>query len=148
MSKIPEDNIRKLAKILKEENLSEIEVEIDSAKIKVKNEQQVVASAPIQAQAPTPAQASPGSSEASPDPSLLEVTSPMVGTYYASSSPDAGAFVKIGSKVKSGDTLCIIEAMKLFNELPSEYAGEVAEICVSDGQAVSFGQVLMKIKKD
>lgn len=74
------------------------------------------------------------------------VKSPMVGTFYSKSSPTADAFVKVGDKVKKGDVLCIIEAMKLMNEIESEYDGEVIEICVKDEEMVEYGQPLIKIK--
>lgn len=73
------------------------------------------------------------------------VTSPMVGVFYASPSPDAPAFVTKGQKVKKGDTLCIIESMKLMNEIPAERDGEVVEICAQNGSLVEFGQVLFKL---
>lgn len=75
-----------------------------------------------------------------------EVKSPMVGTFYQSSSPNADPFVKVGDKVKKGDTLCIIEAMKLMNEIEAEYDGEIAQICVSNEEIVDYGKVLFKIK--
>ncbi len=78
--------------------------------------------------------------------SLKIVTSPMVGTFYAKPSPDAKNFVEIGTKVKKGETLCIIEAMKLMNEIESEYDGEIAEILVKDGEMVDYGKPLFKIK--
>lgn len=74
------------------------------------------------------------------------VKSPMVGTFYSKSSPDSEPFVKIGSKVKKGDTLCIIEAMKLMNEIESEYDGEIAEILVKDEEMVDYGKPLFIIK--
>lgn len=74
------------------------------------------------------------------------VKSPMVGTFYLKSSPTAEAFVEIGSKVKKGDTLCIIEAMKLMNEIESEFTGEVIEILVKDGEMVDYGKPLFVIK--
>jgi len=74
-----------------------------------------------------------------------EVKSPMVGVFYAASSPDAQPFIKRGTKVKKGDVLCIIEAMKVLNEIVSEYDGEVADICAENGQLVEFSQVLVKI---
>lgn len=80
------------------------------------------------------------------DESLKIVTSPMVGTFYAKPSPDAKDFVEIGTKVKKGETLCIIEAMKLMNEIESEYDGEIAEILVKDGEMVDYGKPLFKIK--
>lgn len=83
-----------------------------------------------------------------PSNNLIEVTSPMVGTFYAAPSPDAQAFVSVGQVVNPGDTLCIIEAMKMMNELPSEVNGTVVEICAENGQTVEYGQVLFKIKAD
>ena len=74
------------------------------------------------------------------------VKSPMVGTFYSKSSPDAKPYVEVGSKVKKGDILCIVEAMKLMNEIESEYEGEVVEVCVKDGEMVDYGKPLFKIK--
>lgn len=74
------------------------------------------------------------------------VKSPMVGTFYASSSPDKDAFVKVGDKVKKGQVLCIVEAMKLMNEIESEYDGEIVEVCVNNEDIVEYGQPLFKIK--
>ena len=74
------------------------------------------------------------------------VKAPMVGTFYLKPSPTSEAYVEIGKTVKKGDTLCIIEAMKLMNEIESEFSGKIVEICVEDGQPVEFGQVLMYIE--
>ena len=76
---------------------------------------------------------------------ITEVKSPMVGVFYAAPSPDAQPFVQVGSKVKKGDVLCIIEAMKVLNEVTAEADGEVLEICVADGDLVEFGSCLMRI---
>lgn len=80
------------------------------------------------------------------DANIKEVASPIVGTFYGASSPDKPSYVKVGSKVKKGDTLCIIEAMKLMNEIQSEVDGEVVEILVDDQQMVEYGQTMFKIK--
>ena len=77
---------------------------------------------------------------------LLEVKSPMVGTFYRSPEPGAEPYVKVGSRVTSGQTLCIIEAMKIMNELESEVTGQVREILVEDAQPVEFGQVLFRVE--
>lgn len=74
------------------------------------------------------------------------IKSPMVGTFYSKSSPTANPFVKVGDKVKKGQVLCILEAMKLMNEIESEYDGEIVEVCVKDDEMVEFGQILFKIK--
>ncbi len=74
------------------------------------------------------------------------VKSPMVGTFYSKPSPDAKPYVEIGQKVKKGDTLCIVEAMKLMNEIESEFDGEIVEICLKDGEMCDYGKSLFKIK--
>ncbi|MEK6557016.1 MAG: acetyl-CoA carboxylase biotin carboxyl carrier protein [Candidatus Margulisiibacteriota bacterium] len=78
----------------------------------------------------------------------LIITSPMVGTYYASSSPETPPFINVGDRIKKGDPVCIIEAMKLFNEIESEYEGVVVKILVKNESAVEFGQPLILLKKD
>ncbi len=83
----------------------------------------------------------PGSSD------LLEITSPMVGTFYRASAPGEDPFVEIGSSISVGQTICILEAMKLMNEIESEFNGEVVEVLVENGTPVEFGQVLMRVKK-
>ena len=75
------------------------------------------------------------------------VKSPMVGTFYSKPSPNANSYVEIGQKVKKGDVLCIVEAMKLMNEIESEFDGEIKEILVQDGETVEYGKPLFKIKK-
>lgn len=75
------------------------------------------------------------------------VKSPMVGTFYSKPSPNANSYVEIGQKVKKGDVLCIVEAMKLMNEIESEFDGEITEILVQDGETVEYGKPLFKIKK-
>lgn len=77
---------------------------------------------------------------------LKVITSPMVGTFYASPSPEKEAFVKVGDTVKKGDILCIVEAMKLMNEIESEYEGEIVEVCVKPEEMVEFGKPLFKIR--
>ncbi|HVH12330.1 MAG TPA: acetyl-CoA carboxylase biotin carboxyl carrier protein, partial [Longimicrobium sp.] len=83
---------------------------------------------------------------APPASNLVEIKSPMVGTFYRSPAPEAPAYVETGSRVVKGQVLCILEAMKLMNELPSDVAGIVREICVENGEPVEFGQVLFRIE--
>jgi acetyl-CoA carboxylase biotin carboxyl carrier protein len=97
------------------------------------------ASAPAEAAAPAAAPAPSG-------PALVEIKSPMVGTFYRSPAPEAPAYVEVGSRVVRGQTLCILEAMKLMNELQSDVAGTVREICVENGEPVEYGQVLFRIE--
>ena len=90
---------------------------------------------------PTPSVAPPGRSD------LLDITSPMVGTFYRASAPGEDPFVEIGSSIAVGQTICILEAMKLMNEIESEFNGVVVEVLVDNGTPVEFGQVLMRVKK-
>jgi len=90
---------------------------------------------------PPPSVAPPGRSD------LLEITSPMVGTFYRASAPGEDPFVEIGSSISVGQTICILEAMKLMNEIESEFNGVVVEVLVDNGTPVEFGQVLMRVKK-
>ena len=90
---------------------------------------------------PAPSVAPPGRSD------LLDITSPMVGTFYRASAPGEDPFVEIGSSIAVGQTICILEAMKLMNEIESEFNGVVVEVLVDNGTPVEFGQVLMRVKK-
>jgi len=106
---------------------------------------------PAPVAAPVPAAAAPAGEAAAPAAAqagsrLLEVKSPMVGTFYRSPEPGAEPYVKAGSRVATGQTLCIIEAMKIMNELESEVSGVVREILVEDAQPVEFGQVLFRVE--
>lgn len=101
-----------------------------------------VAAPTVAPAAPEPATQAPA---AAPEPKGTEVTAPMVGVFYAAPAPGDEPFVRVGSKVKAGETLCIIEAMKVLNEVTAEADGEVLEICVPDGDLVEFGSCLMRI---
>lgn len=101
-----------------------------------------VAAPTVAPAAPEPATQAPA---AAPEPKGTEVTAPMVGVFYAAPAPGDEPFVRVGSKVKAGETLCIIEAMKVLNEVTAEADGEVLEICVADGDLVEFGSCLMRI---
>lgn len=103
--------------------------------------------APVAAPAAAPAAPEPAAQApaAAPEPQGVEVTAPMVGVFYAAPAPGDEPFVHVGSKVKAGETLCIIEAMKVLNEVTAEADGEVLEICVADGDLVEFGSCLMRI---
>ena len=110
----------------------------------------VVAAPGIPAPAPAPLPAEPVAVPAPPvleDADLIKVVSPMVGTFYRAATPDAPAFVDVGSQVQPGQTLCIIEAMKIMNEIASEVAGSVRKILVENGQPVEFGQTLFLVEK-
>jgi acetyl-CoA carboxylase biotin carboxyl carrier protein len=136
------DSVRKLAKLLQETGLSEIEYAEGDFKIRcaVNTPGAVVHAAPL-----APAPVAPAPPEAPKAAAGTQVTSPMVGTVYMASSPGAAAFVKVGDSVKAGDTLLIIEAMKVMNPIKAPKAGTVAEIAVNDAQPVEFGELLVVI---
>lgn len=96
--------------------------------------------------APAPAAETEPTPPPSVDPSLVEITSPMVGTFYSSPAPDEPAFVSKGDRIQSGQTVCIIEAMKLMNELEAEVSGEIVDILVENAEPVEFGQPLMRVR--
>ena len=104
--------------------------------------------APAPAAAPVETAVVPADEAPAPASHLVEVTAPIVGTFYDSPAPDADAYVKVGDRVKAGAVLCIIEAMKLMNEIETETAGTVAEILVRDEEPVEYGQVLFRIDPD
>ena len=149
--KLETDYIERLAKIITDNGLSEISLEDGEQAITIrKDSAEVVTVAapamPVQTAAPAAVQQS-GSEEAQkPAPKGKAITSPMVGTFYASSSPEAEPFVEVGSEIKEGDVVCIIEAMKLMNEIKSEHAGKIIQICVKNGDPIEYGQVLMYVE--
>ncbi|AZO69821.1 MULTISPECIES: acetyl-CoA carboxylase biotin carboxyl carrier protein [unclassified Mesorhizobium] len=143
--------IRDLAGILNDTNLTEIEVEFGDLKVRVSRQSQAVhavaAPLPVPAAAiAAPAQAAAAAPATIADPSKNAVPSPMVGTAYLAPSPDAKPFVEIGQKVKEGQTLLIIEAMKTMNQIPSPRAGTVTAILIEDAQPVEYGMPLVVIE--
>ena len=155
------DQIRNILNLVREHELAEFEIEHEGLRLKIRKDangtQLVTHSAPVPppaavAVAPAPA-AQPGAIAAPPvadaddtEIELAVVKSPIVGTFYRSSEPGSAAFVEIGASVKKGDVLCIIEAMKLMNEIDSEYDGEIANIYVENGQPVQYGERLFAIR--
>ena len=152
--KFESDYIEKLAKIIADNDLTEISLEDGEQAITIRKdlpEVNMVASAPAVAAAPAPVQSAPQASAPQaaakePEAKGKAITSPMVGTFYAASSPEAAPFVEVGSTVNVGDVVCIIEAMKLMNEIKAEQAGKVVQICVKNGDPIEFGQVLMYVE--
>ena len=151
--KFETDYIEKLAKVLADTGLTEISLEDGEQAITLRKDVVVapvapVVSAPVQAAPAAQAQAPSAPAQAASEPAKkgTPITSPMVGTFYKSPSPDADAFVSVGQSIKTGDVVCIVEAMKMMNEIKSEFSGKVVEICVEDGQPVEFGLVLMYVE--
>jgi len=144
--------IRKLMRLIQNTDITEIEVSEGEQTVRISRRtsagpdmhQFVMPQAPMQ-QAPAPAAAVAAAPAAAPAEDANVVTSPMVGTFYRAPSPDADAFVSEGSKVKKGDTLCVIEAMKLMNEIEAEYAGVVEKILVDNATPLEYGQPMFVI---
>ena len=138
------ESVRKLAKLLEETGLSEIEYAEGDRKIRCVGQraQMVQVAAPIAAPAPAAAPVA----EAKPTINGTPLTSPMVGTLYMAPSPGAAPFVKVGDKVKPGDTLLIIEAMKVMNPIKATKAGTITQIVAEDGKPVEFGETLVVIE--
>lgn len=158
-------SIRKLIEIVEQSDIAEIEIKEGEHNIRItRNREPVVMQSSMPAQqfapaayhdAPQQQNAAPANNEAGTDtvstaaddePQGQKVTSPMVGTFYTAPSPDAGAFVKVGDKVSEGDTLCIIEAMKIMNPIESDKAGTIKQIVAVNGEPVEFGQTLFVIE--
>lgn len=147
--------LKKLIDLVEESGISELELTEGEEKVRISRTITGVApvtqyvTAPVQAApasaAPAAAPAGATASAPAPEPEGKVVKSPMVGTFYRASSPDAKAFVDVGSSVNAGETVCIIEAMKLLNEIESEYAGVIKKIFVENGQPVEYGEPLFLI---
>ena len=141
--------IEKLAKLLNDNGLNEISLDDGEQAITVRkdpSEVVTVAAPAVSAPVVSSAVQEIKAEEAASATKGKAVTSPMVGTFYASPSPDSEPFVEVGSEVKEGDIVCIIEAMKLMNEIKSEHSGKVTQICVKNGDPVEYGQVLMYVE--
>ena len=144
--------LKKLIDLVEESGIAEIEVTEGEEKVRITRSlaapQPVYAAAPAVAAAPAPAAAvAAAGAPAAPARDLSKAqTSPMVGTFYRAPGPNAPVFVEVGQSVNAGDTLCIIEAMKLMNEIEAERSGVVKEILVENGQPVEFGEPLFIIE--
>ena len=158
--------IKELIEIMKDNELVEIEITHGDDKILLKRSQappalggteasvpkvvpniSAVPAGPEAAKPPVP-EAEPSAAELQPAEDLVEIKSPIVGTFYATPSPDSEPFVELGSAVSPQTVVCIVEAMKVMNEIKAETSGTIAEILVTNGQAVEYGQVLFKVKED
>lgn len=153
--------LKKLIKLLDSSNLAELEIEEQGSKIRLSKPRPkvtgMISAAPMQMPAVQPAAAEGGSTEKKSEPkptaepkseNTYEVRSPMVGTFYRAPSPDADAYVQVGSSVSEGSVLCIIEAMKLMNEIESEASGKIVKILVENGQPVEYNQPLFLVEKN
>ncbi|MBF8378713.1 acetyl-CoA carboxylase biotin carboxyl carrier protein [Alicyclobacillus mali] len=149
------EEIRELIRLLDDSSLTELELEFEDGKVRLAKRAEVVSYAVPQvampvAQAAPVSSAAPQSGSSAPaveDPALHVITSPMVGTFYRAPAPDAPPFVDVGSQVGPKTVVCIIEAMKLMNEIEAEISGEIVEILAENGQLVEYGQPLFKVRR-
>ncbi len=148
--------IRRLVELMKEHELNEIDLRQGETRIKLRrtgDEPVIVSTSPPReahlpmAAAPEPARGAPASVPAEPKSAAHEafIKSPMVGTFYAAPDPDSAPFIKVGDHVGVDTTVCIVEAMKVFNEIPAEVSGKIVAVLVENGAAVEFGQPLFKV---
>ncbi|MBC8217160.1 MAG: acetyl-CoA carboxylase biotin carboxyl carrier protein [Planctomycetes bacterium] len=156
--------IKRLVKIMKENELVEVEIKHGDDKISLKRSQpqpavgQSIAAVPVIGHESVVVPSAPRAEDTAGVPSqaasagaaeeLAEIKSPIVGTFYATPSPDSEDYVEVGSRIEPQTVVCIIEAMKVMNEIKAEISGTIAEVLVSNGQAVEYGQVLFRVKPD
>ncbi|WP_071395715.1 acetyl-CoA carboxylase biotin carboxyl carrier protein [Bacillus tuaregi] len=164
--------IRELIKLIDHSKIEEFTFEHDGSKIKMKKnvggsvnvvktveqpvektvtevvQKPVVQEAPVEKAVAVQTEAKPEKTEIKDTSDLHSITSPMVGTFYQSPTPDSDPYVKVGAKVSKDSIVCIVEAMKLFNEIEAEVDGEIVEVLVKDGQLVEFGQPLFLVKPE
>lgn len=153
--------IQDLIKFVAKQKVTEVEIEKKDFKITIKSEKEevhiahVAAPAPVQVAAPVAAapapSAAPAEAPAAPakkeeSNNYITIKSPMIGTFYRSSSPESDAFVNVGDSIKEGDVLCIVEAMKLFNEIEAEVSGKIVKVLVDDASPIEFDQPLFLIE--
>ncbi len=145
--------LRQLIKLMVDNDLTELDIQAEGGPIKLKRNSQgavvpsmpvAMPAAPTQQSAIPAAQTAPAADDQDDDGETID--SPMVGTFYSASSPDAPAFVNVGDRVNEDTVVCIVEAMKVFNEIKAETSGTIEKILVDNGQAVEFGQPLFTIK--
>ena len=152
------DQLHRLLEVLSDSDIQEFRLEGDDFRLEVRRNLPAVAvaAAPVAAVVPAPAAQEVSHQAAAPSTpppavpasrsDLVDITAPMVGTFYRAPAPGEAPFVEVGTRIGVGQTVCILEAMKLMNELEAEAAGEVVEILVDNGTPVEFGQVLMRVK--
>ena len=145
--------LKTLIDLVSDSNISELEITEAEGKVRIVKASAAVAQAPMMMMAPAPAPvlaASPAAAAAAPaaepEPTGHMVKSPMVGTFYRASSPGAKSLANIGDPIKAGESICIIEAMKIMNEIESDFSGTVTKVLVENGQAVEFGQPLFIVE--
>ena len=144
------DEIKQLIQLMVDNDLNELDITDGDKQVTLKRgEGNVPVTMAMPAAAPVAVPAEPAAAPQAPvaaPSNLLEIRSPMVGTFYAASSPDSEPFVKVGASITNDSVVCIIEAMKVMNEIKAECLGTIAEVCVRNAQPVEYGQVLFRVK--
>jgi len=144
-------DLKKIVALMNENGLVEIEIEEEGKRLRLRKAEAGMTPAavpgPAAGAAPAAPHESPGVGAAPLPPDLHTITAPMVGTFYRSPSPDADPYVDVGSQVTPDKVVCVLEAMKVMNEIKAECTGEIVKVCVENGQAVEFGQPLFLVKK-
>jgi len=148
-------DLKKIVEIMNENDLVEIEIEEEGKRLRLRKQEAgghalpapaaPAAPPPSPLQVAAPAAAAPAAA-AAPEAGLHTITAPMVGTFYRSASPESDAYVEIGSRVSSESVVCILEAMKVMNEIKAECSGEIVKVCVQNAEAVEYGQPLFLVK--
>lgn len=140
--------IQEMIKLMQENEITEFQLERNGFKIALKRGKTAgeVALMNTQVAVPAPISAAPPAQEEKEQKKFLEIVSPMVGTFYAAASPESASYIQIGQQVNLGDVVCIVEAMKVMNEIKAEVTGVVSEVLVESGQPVEYGQPLFKLK--
>ena len=140
------DEIRELVRLMVENDLAELDVSDGENKVRLRRGGAVEVT-PVSPPAAAPAEAAQAPAETPvPEEEFVEVRSTMVGTFYTAASPDSEPYVAVGAHVGEDSVVCIIEAMKVMNEIKAEHAGQIVEVCVRNAQPVEFGQVLFRLK--
>ena len=139
--------VRQLIELMKEHDLSELDLRQEDNRVRIRRGGEVVTYSAPAAAAPRAAAPAAEAPAAPADDKLLVVKSPMVGTFYRASGPDSAPFVKVGDRIGPEKTVCIVEAMKVFNEIPAGVSGQVVAILVENGAPVEFGQPLSKVDR-
>jgi acetyl-CoA carboxylase biotin carboxyl carrier protein len=145
--------LKELVRLMVANDLSELDLRDEQQQVTVKRGgqpvvQQLAPAAPVAAAAPAAPPAAPAAPEPAADDGLVPIESPMVGTFYAKPNPDKPNFVSVGDSIGPDSVVCLIEAMKIFNEIKAERSGTVAKVLVENGDAVEFGQPLLLIKPE
>ena len=139
------NEIQDLIKFVAKSGVTEVEIEQKDFKITIKSEKAKAEQIIVQATAPAAAPVAAAPAPASDDAKYITVKSPMIGTFYRSPGPDKDSFVSVGQTINKGDTVCIIEAMKLFNEIESEVSGKIVKVLVDDASPVEYDQPLFLV---